>query len=62
MTEEAVKAILTLAFIAAVYFLPAIIAHRRGHRNSQAILVLNLFLGWTGLGWIGAMVWAYTAP
>jgi hypothetical protein len=26
-----------------------------------AIGVLNFFLGWTLLGWIGALVWACTA-
>jgi len=44
-----------------LYFLPSIIAFKRGHPNAGAILVLNIFLGWTGLGWIGALVWAFTA-
>ncbi len=26
----------------------------------MAITVLNVVLGWTGLGWIGALVWACT--
>lgn len=43
------------------YFLPAIIAKRRKHVNAGAILVLDLFLGWTVLGWIGALVWAMTS-
>jgi hypothetical protein len=49
-----------LAVIFAGYFLPAIIAHRRGHRNAIAIFVLNLSLGWTVIGWIAAVVWAFT--
>jgi hypothetical protein len=44
-----------------LYFLPAIVAHRRGHHNASAITVLTLFLGWTAIGWIVALVWAYTA-
>lgn len=44
-----------------VYFLPAIIAKRRKHVNARAILVLDFFLGWTVLGWIGALVWAMTS-
>jgi hypothetical protein len=44
-----------------LYFLPSIIAFKRGHPNAGAILVLNIFLGWTGLGWIGALVWSFTA-
>ncbi len=38
------------------YFLPAIIGRHK--RNARAILVLNLLLGWTILGWIGALIWA----
>lgn len=32
----------------------------RKHNNSGAIFVLNLFLGWSCLGWIIAIVWAHT--
>ena len=56
---------LTLFALAAVafglYFLPAIIASSRSHPNSTAITLLNLFLGWTALGWIVALIWANTA-
>ena len=48
-----------VAFIA--YFLPAFIAALRKHHQQNAIVVLNLLLGWTGVGWIGALVWASTA-
>jgi hypothetical protein len=41
-----------------LYFLPAIIAFARSKRDSVAILVLNIFLGWTAIGWIIALVWA----
>jgi hypothetical protein len=39
---------------------PAIIASLRRHHNAPAIFVFNLFLGWTVLGWILALVWACT--
>lgn len=45
----------------ALYFLPGIIAHWRDHPNENAIVLLNLFLGWTFLGWVVALVWAATA-
>ncbi|HCK4428441.1 superinfection immunity protein [Pseudomonas aeruginosa] len=41
-----------------LYFLPAIIAENRRHHNKGAIIVLNLFLGWTFVGWVAALVWA----
>ena len=44
----------------ALYFLPAIAASRRRHRNAGAITMLNLLTGWTVLGWIIAMVWSAT--
>ena len=47
-------------FAVAMYLLPVVIATSRRHRNAGAIFVLNIFLGWSCLGWIGAMVWAHT--
>jgi len=41
-----------------IYFLPSIIGRHK--TNAFAILVLNLFLGWTFLGWVVALVWACT--
>lgn len=43
-----------------LYFIPAIVASNRKHNNSGAIACLNIFLGWTGLGWIICLVWAFT--
>ncbi len=39
-----------------LYFLPAIIAAARQTHNSTGILLLNIFLGWTFIGWIVALV------
>ncbi|WP_204117398.1 superinfection immunity protein [Paraburkholderia sp. C35] len=44
----------------ALYFSPTFVAVHRKHPNRVAIFVLNLMLGWTLLGWVGALVWAYT--
>lgn len=52
---------MTFAILISFYFMPTIIAGAREHKNTGAIAVLNLLLGWTGLGWVGAMVWAFTA-
>ena len=43
-----------------IYFLPSVIALTRNHNNLNAILVTNLLLGWTIIGWIAAMIWAHT--
>jgi hypothetical protein len=56
---EVGSSVIRLTFLAA-YFLPIVIALGRQHRNALAIFMLNLFLGWTGLGWIFALVWSCT--
>lgn len=42
------------------YFLPSLIALLRRHPNGCAILVVNLSLGWTLLGWVVALAWSCT--
>jgi len=49
-------------FVLAMYFLPALIAAQKKHHNASAICLLNLFLGWTCIGWIAALVWSATSP
>jgi Superinfection immunity protein len=44
-----------------MYFLPSIIALARSKRDTLAIFLLNLFLGWTFIGWIISLVWAVKA-
>jgi hypothetical protein len=44
--------------VSLLYFLPLIIAVSRGVRNQGSILVINLFLGWTLIGWIVALAMA----
>jgi len=41
-----------------LYFLPWLIAFGRGHKNTTAIFVVNLFFGWTFIGWVVALIWA----
>lgn len=61
---DSVTAVLMLFLIIAIavflYLFPAIIALTRGHHNRAAILVVNLFLGWSFLGWVIALAWAFT--
>jgi hypothetical protein len=44
-----------------LYFLPLIIANARKNSNTTAITLLNLFLGWTVIGWIAALIWAFSS-
>ena len=48
-------------FVAAViYCIPGIVALVRSHHNRLAIVLLNLLLGWTFVGWVAALVWSAT--
>ena len=44
-----------------LYLLPSFVAASKKRKNGGAILALNLFLGWTLIGWVGALVWALTS-
>ena len=41
-----------------VYFLPSIVAASRSKANTAPIILINLFLGWTLVGWVVAFAWA----
>ena len=41
-----------------IYFVPGIVALHRRHPQRVAILVLNVFAGWTFIGWVGTLVWS----
>jgi predicted RNA-binding Zn-ribbon protein involved in translation (DUF1610 family) len=51
-----------LALSLGIYFIPTLVAFERFHRNRGAIFVLNLFLGWTLVGWVATLVWACMNP
>lgn len=40
------------------YLLPTGIAIIRARTNTGSIFVLNLFLGWTFIAWVIALMWA----
>jgi hypothetical protein len=41
-----------------IALLPTVIAFRRGHDRRIEISLVNLIVGWTGVGWLVALVWA----
>lgn len=60
MIEQTPYEVWTGLLAIAVYFTPWFIALYRKHKNSLAIMVVTLFLGWTVVGWVIALVWAST--
>jgi Superinfection immunity protein len=55
---QIILGIVVLLVIIGLYFLPLLIAWRRHLDNVIQIALLNFFLGWTGIGWIVALIWA----
>lgn len=43
-----------------VYFIPTIAT--AGKKNSGGVFVVNVFLGWTLIGWVVALAWAVSLP
>lgn len=43
-------------------FLPTLIAKSRNHPNVLPIFLVNLFFGWTFIGWVISLIWACTRP
>lgn len=42
-------------------FAPAAIAIARGHNNWLPIFLLCLFLGWSCIGWLAALIWSFSS-
>lgn len=57
---EIIGGILALTVVFGIYFLPAIVASKNKKSNADSVALLNLFLGWTLIGWVVALVWATT--
>jgi hypothetical protein len=55
---HALPGLLIIAGAALLYCLPLIVAYRRNVPNRGSVAVINVFLGWTFLGWIVALAMA----
>ena len=49
-------------FLLCAYIAPFAVAAGRDHPSTTAILVFNLVLGWTVIGWFAALAWAALTP
>ena len=50
--------ILILLTVLVIYFIPTIIAIARSVKNILGIVLLNIFAGWTFVGWVIALIWS----
>ncbi len=49
---------LLIILIFGLYLLPSLISFLRRNKNYLAIFLFNFLLGWTGIGWVVALVWS----
>jgi len=47
-----------LLILGAGYFIPTIIAYRRGHPQKDPIFLINLLFGLTIIGWVVSLIWS----
>lgn len=59
MNHGGFAGIVFLAVLLGLYFVPSIIAVARKHAQTAPIVLINLFLGWTFIGWIVVFAWAF---
>lgn len=59
---QAVLAVIVLFCVLAFYFLPTIMAVKRNSPHKVAVIILNIFLGVTVVGWIVALILASKQP
>ena len=61
LTEgEVFVRVIALAVIGLIYLMPTIAASSNKHPNTTPIAIVIIFLGWTLLGWVVALAWAFT--
>jgi len=52
--------LIALYILIGLYILPSIIAFVRRVRSWAPLLIVNIFFGWTILGWVGTLVWSFS--
>lgn len=58
MSSDGQSVLIFLAIAFALYFFPSLVAYHRRKVDATGVVVLNLFLGWTLIGWVVALAWA----
>lgn len=60
--QSPVTVFLVFLLICLFSLIPAIVAFLRKHRSRWTILILNILLGWTVIGWVITLVWSLSYP
>ena len=49
---------IVLTFLLGIYVVPMLVVASRDHPQWPSVAAANLAFGWTGFGWIAALLWA----
>lgn len=60
MVSDVLQGGMLFLVIAVLYFLPAVVARKKP--NASSVFVINLFFGWTFVGWVIALAMAVNNP
>ena len=55
---DVIFGLFVLAMLVGLYFLPTIVSLDRKVVNKWSVVVINVFLGWTLIGWVVALAMA----
>ena len=58
---DSLGGLLLVALLIWLYLLPWWVAKGRRHPSVYSIAVVNVFLGWTFIGWVGCLAWSLSA-
>ena len=59
---DSTTGLVALLVVLTVYGLPSIIAYQRRAPNLWSVVVINVLLGWTFVGWVVALAMAVRDP
>jgi len=58
--DPSLAGVIGVIFLVSCYFMPTIVALVRDKRGAGSVALVNLFLGWTVIGWFFAFMWSWT--
>jgi cell division protein FtsW (lipid II flippase) len=58
----AIGGLIFLCALLAAYMIPTIVAHVRHVKDFGSVVVVNVLLGWTFIGWVVALAMAMRTP
>ncbi|MFR5509139.1 MAG: superinfection immunity protein [Clostridia bacterium] len=62
MGRNIVELVILGIILLLIDLIPTVIAIKRKHTQKVAIILVNIFLGWTLIGWIGCLIWVFIDP